>query len=354
MGQKLWCVAALASVLVVLHISYPAKRFDLHRGTPEAHGQTRVPLQTSSCSSVELSSGHHSRFLPRREHSAAKAGWFQLGILQSCCAKDRCQKSGGDVFLAFLDGQNSPRALMQPLVHDFGNGYYALLLPEDTLLPSGTYKLGIYLHEALNRSAYREVSGKVMPLADPQGQQDVLDALDVHRRGSKEHGDLQAVYLQVEKPLVTPIQVDWQWPGGNLKLWKAAVAQLPVCGPQFSASRRQGGFWLRLGGKHLPCKGFGRKGCGAFGLLLPDSEFHHVYLERRCYYPLRDDRNLQKCLFRDDLKVLLHGDSTTHGLLQEAQGMWSEVKPFKDALNKSESCRYNASGLGEGAPHDLG
>ena len=30
------------------------------------------------------------RFLPRREHSAAKAGWFQLGILQSCCAKDRC------------------------------------------------------------------------------------------------------------------------------------------------------------------------------------------------------------------------------------------------------------------------
>lgn len=29
-----------------------------------------------------------------------------------------------------------------------------------------------------------------------------------------------------------------------------------------------------------------------------------------------------------------------------------EVKPFKDALNKSESCRYNASGLGEGAPHD--
>ena len=78
---------------------------------------------------------------------------------------------------------------MQPLVHDFGNGYYALLLPEDTLLPSGTYKLGIYLHEALNRSAYCEVSGKVMPLADPQGQQDVLDA------------------LEVEKPLVTPIQV---------------------------------------------------------------------------------------------------------------------------------------------------
>ena len=30
------------------------------------------------------------RFLRRREHSAAKAGWFQLGILQSCCAKDRC------------------------------------------------------------------------------------------------------------------------------------------------------------------------------------------------------------------------------------------------------------------------
>ena len=59
---------------------------------------------------------------------------------------------------------------MQPLVHDFGNGYYALLLPEDTLLPSGTYELSIYLHEALNRSAYMAVSGKkVMPLADPPG-----------------------------------------------------------------------------------------------------------------------------------------------------------------------------------------
>jgi hypothetical protein len=34
---------------------------------------------------------------------------------------------------------------------------------------------------------------------------------------------------------------------------------------------------------------------------------------------------MRKCLFRDDLKVLLHGDSTTHGLLQEAQGMWSEA-----------------------------
>ena len=39
--------------------------------------------------------------------------------------------------------------------------------------------------------------------------------------------------------------------------------------------------------------GFGRKGCGAFGLLLPDSEFHHVYLERRCYYPLRDEGKLR-------------------------------------------------------------
>ena len=34
MGQKVWCVAALASILVVLHISYPAKRLDFHRGNP--------------------------------------------------------------------------------------------------------------------------------------------------------------------------------------------------------------------------------------------------------------------------------------------------------------------------------
>ncbi len=48
----------------------------------------------------------------------------------------------------------------------------------------------------------------------------------------------------------------------------------------------------------------------------------------------------RKCLA--DKKVLLHGDSTTHGLLQEALGMWSEVKPHKDAANKSDVCRFNA------------
>ena len=49
----------------------------------------------------------------------------------------------------------------------------------------------------------------------------------------------------------------------------------------------------------------------------------------------------RKCLA--DKKVLLHGDSTTHGLLQEALGMWSEVKPHKDPANKSDVCRFNAA-----------
>ena len=42
----------------------------------------------------------------------------------------------------------------------------------------------------------------------------------------------------------------------------------------------------------------------------------------------------RKCL-GDDTKVLLLGDSTTHGLLQEALTMWSEVKPLINGLNKS-------------------
>ena len=44
----------------------------------------------------------------------------------------------------------------------------------------------------------------------------------------------------------------------------------------------------------------------------------------------------RKCL-GDDKKVLLLGDSTTHGLLQEALSMWSEVKPYINGLNKSDS-----------------
>jgi len=44
----------------------------------------------------------------------------------------------------------------------------------------------------------------------------------------------------------------------------------------------------------------------------------------------------RKCL-GDDTKVLLLGDSTTHGLLQEALTMWSEVKPYINGLNKSHS-----------------
>lgn len=41
----------------------------------------------------------------------------------------------------------------------------------------------------------------------------------------------------------------------------------------------------------------------------------------------------RKCL--GDQKVLLHGDSTVHGLLQEGLEMWSDIKPFKNARNKS-------------------
>ena len=47
----------------------------------------------------------------------------------------------------------------------------------------------------------------------------------------------------------------WHWPGGNLTRWKAALAKLPICNAQSETSRRQGGFWLRLGGKHVPCAG---------------------------------------------------------------------------------------------------
>ena len=33
--------------------------------------------------------------------------------------------------------------------------------------------------------------------------------------------------------------------------------------------------------------------------------------------------------------MLLHGDSTVHGLLQEGLEMWSDIKPFKNPRNKS-------------------
>lgn len=43
----------------------------------------------------------------------------------------------------------------------------------------------------------------------------------------------------------------------------------------------------------LAREGIGLRGCGAFSLLQPDSSFRHVYLERNCYYPLRNDRYIQ-------------------------------------------------------------
>ena len=55
----------------------------------------------------------------------------------------------------------------------------------------------------------------------------------------------------------------------------------------------------------------------------------------------------RKCL--GDSKVLLHGDSTTHGLLQEALEMWSEVKPFKHARNKTQGCRFNVTDVSQWA-----
>ena len=54
----------------------------------------------------------------------------------------------------------------------------------------------------------------------------------------------------------------------------------------------------RTSGFHGSCQqsageGVGLRGCGAFSLLQPDSSFRHVYLERNCYYPLRNDRYIQ-------------------------------------------------------------
>ena len=39
--------------------------------------------------------------------------------------------------------------------------------------------------------------------------------------------------------------------------------------------------------------GVGKKGCGAFQLLSPDAAFHHLYLQRDCYYPMRDAKEIQ-------------------------------------------------------------
>lgn len=168
---------------------------------------------TEICDLLELSTAESSRFqmetAPYRV-SEVKTGWLQLGLLRSCCGEFRCQKTGGDVFLAYLDGKEAPKALAQPTIHDFGNGSYALLLPEETLLPSGTYSLQIYLHQALNRSfAHESVAS-----ADVFGTDDSLDAV----------ADLRLVYQH--RPAVVAVVgvgklLQWRWPGGtNYKVGK--------------------------------------------------------------------------------------------------------------------------------------
>ena len=201
----------------------------------------------NTCHPNELSSANVSKFVEvGMRPSEVKAGWLQFGMLRSCCGEDRCQTTGGDVFLAYLDGQQAPKALMQPSVHDFGNGSYALLLPEDTMLPTGTYKLSIYLHQALNRSAYRSLAGKTAawPVADVFGRQNVLDPFDLQASSA----DLRAIYVHLKATTAVPTSdVHWQWPGGNLTLWKSALSQLPSCHQSSTASKREGGFWLELG-----------------------------------------------------------------------------------------------------------
>ena len=162
---------------------------------------------TEGCDLWEISKAESSRFkmetAPYRV-SEVKSGWLQLGLLRSCCGEFRCQKTGGDVFLAYLDGKEAPKALAQPTIHDFGNGSYALLLPEETLLPSGTYSLQIYLHQALNRS-FAHVS---VASADVFGTDDSLDAV----------ADLRLVYQH--RPAVVGVVgagklLQWRWPGGS-------------------------------------------------------------------------------------------------------------------------------------------
>ena len=200
----------------------------------------------NTCHPNELSSAKVSKFVEvGMRPSEVKAGWLQFEMLRSCCGEDRCQTTGGDVFLAYLDGQQAPKALMQPSVHDFGNGSYALLLPKDTMLPTGTYKLSIYLHQALNRSAYRSLAGKTAawPVADVFGRQNVLDPFDLQASSA----DLRAIYVHLKATTAVPTSdVHWQWPGGNLTLWKSTLSQLPTCHQSSTASKREGGFWLEL------------------------------------------------------------------------------------------------------------
>ena len=167
---------------------------------------------TEGCDLWEISKAESSRFkmetaVPYRV-SEVKSGWLQLGLLRSCCGEFRCQKTGGDVFLAYLDGKEAPKALAQPTIHDFGNGSYALLLPEETLLPSGTYSLQIYLHQALNRS-FSHVPESAT--ADVFGMDDSVDAV----------ADLRLVYRHLPAVVGVGKLLQWRWPGGrNYKVGK--------------------------------------------------------------------------------------------------------------------------------------
>ena len=191
--------------------------------TAVVHDTTSLMMveDTQGCELWELSKAESSHFQMEKNApyrvSEVKPGWLQLGLLRSCCGEFRCQKTGGDVFLAYLDGKEAPKALAQPTIHDFGNGSYALLLPEETLLPSGTYNLQIFLHQALNRSAYHVAShshstesiGRISwgrPLADVFGAEDSLDSV----------ADLRWVYRHLPAPLVAgKHQLQWRWPGGT-------------------------------------------------------------------------------------------------------------------------------------------
>ena len=74
----------------------------------------------------------------------------------------RGQVKGGDVFLAYLDGQTTPRALAQASIHDLGTGSYVLLLPGDTLLPGDQF--GYQKTKGHQHSTYLDVlKSHVMP-----------------------------------------------------------------------------------------------------------------------------------------------------------------------------------------------
>ena len=303
------------------------------------------------CDSEEISDALHSVFQADAVHAMQSVAspdpggvskWFRIGLLRSCCAAGRCQRVGGDVFLAFLEGRTEDGLdlVTQPLVHDLQNGSYTLLVAADSLLPSGTYTLRVYLHQALNRSVYQHLAqGKPWPLADPSGKQSALDTFDLHLSSSKILGkDLRSMYVHLvanASVAGTPWELRWSWPGPGP--WTSAMARLPPCPRHSGVFRREGGFWLQVGGA-LKCSNLGVGGCGELGLLRPDPEFHHVYVERSCYYPVRNGAAIQSCLKKQ--KVVLLGDSTTQGLLSEALVMWSEKKPYKSFENKSDVCSY--------------